>query len=266
MKKDIRPLPPIGDLTADRVKRIRELQDAMQTAGKYILIAAMKIGDELTAEKASRPHGTFLPWLRANIGYMGLQSERTAHDYMRLSAQRGEIERAMAAEPVESIRAALRLLGPSRALPANTAGGAASDPSADITSASSAATADIPPPGTPTNPRSRRAFAISHMPNDLRMDPDQLRAILEWYESDQLTAAYRAANGGDRAKPRKPIARVSAVVKPKAKRTLERTAKRYDMTQGELIEQLLAFADQVAAHVETKVKKPNRKGVGHGKR
>lgn len=266
MKKDIRPLLPIGDLTADRVERIRDLQNAMQTAGKYILIAAMKIGDELMAEKADRPHGTFLPWLRANIGSMGLQSERTAHDYMRLSARRGDIERLMDTEPVESIRAALRMLGPSRALPANTSDDAPPDPSADITSASSVVTADITSAGKPTNPRSRRAFAISNMPNELPIDPDQLRAILEWYESEQLTAAYRAANGGDRAKPRKPIARVSAVVKPKAKRALERTAKRYDMTQGELIEQLLAFADQVAAQIDTKATKSNKRGVGHGKR
>jgi hypothetical protein len=266
MKKDIRHKPHIGDLTADRIDRIRTMQEAIERAASGILMLAMEIGDELMAEKAARPHGTFLPWLRDNLGSMGLRSERTAHDYMRLSAQRGQIERTMAAEPVESIRGALRLLGPSRALTANTAGGAASDPSADKTSAFSAATADIPPPGKPTNPRSRRAFAIGHMPNELRMNPDQLRAVLEWYESDQLTAAYRAAHGGDRAKPRKPIARVSAVVKPKAKRTLERTAKRYDMTQGELIEQLLAFADQVAAHVDTKADKTNRKGGGHAKR
>lgn len=263
MIKDIRHKPHIGDLTADRIDRIRAMQEAMQAAGRAIVSLAMEIGDELMAEKAARPHGTFLPWLRDNIGSMGLKSERTAHDYMRLSAQRGEIERLMDAEPVESIRAALRLLGTSRALPGHAAGGTASDPSA---ATSAAATADNTSAGKPVNPRSRRAFAISHMPNELRIAPDQLRAILEWYESEQLTAAYRAANGGDKPKPRKPIARVSAVVKPKAKRALERTAKRYDMTQGELIEQLLAFADQVAAHVDTKADKTNKRGVGHAKR
>ena len=259
MQKDIRHKPHIGDLTADRIGRIRMMQEAMERAASGILMLAMEIGDELMAEKAARPHGTFLPWLRDNIESMGLQSQRTAQEYMRLSANRAQIESHMAAHPLASIREAFRTLG--RGADSPRAGIGAGD---DVEPMESEPIAAMP--AKAINPRSRRAFAISHMPNELRIAPDQLRAILEWYESEQLTAAYRAAHSGDRAKPRKPIARVSAVVKPKAKRALERTAKRYDMTQGELIEQLLAFADQVADQMESKATKSNRKGGDHGKR
>lgn len=261
MKNAIQNVPPIGDLSADRIERIARMQEAMQRAASGILMLAMEIGDELTAEKASRPHGAFLPWLRANIESMGLQSQRTAQEYMRLSANRAEIETHIRAHPFASIREAFRVLG--RGADSGRAEIGAGDDAGTVAQESEPMAAI---PAKAINPRSRRAFAISHMPNELRIPPDQLRAILEWYESEQLTAAYRAANGGDRAKPRKPIARVSAVVKPKAKRALERTAKRYDMTQGELIEQLLAFADQVAAQIDTKATKSNRKGGDHGKR
>jgi hypothetical protein len=107
-------------------------------------------------------------------------------------------------------------------------------------------------PTQPINPRSRRAFAITHAPANLRITPEQLRAVLDWYESQELIAAFRESQGTPKQKPRRKVARLSAVVKPKAKKELERVAKRHDMTQGELIEQLLTFADRV--------KTMNRKG------
>jgi hypothetical protein len=102
------------------------------------------------------------------------------------------------------------------------------------------------------NETARRAFAITHAPANLRITPEQLRAVLDWYESQELIAAFRESQGTPKQKPRRKVARLSAVVKPKAKKDLERAAKRHDMTQGELIEQLLTFADRV--------KTMNRKG------
>ena len=221
---------------ADRIERIRQMQEAITKAQIGIVMLAMAIGDELNAEKESRPHGTFLPWLESNMAQMGIRSARTANEYMRLSKHRSDVELVLEQNADASLREAFRALGRT------------STPSADenATTATDGGKELNPEPLPPINPRSRRAFAINHVPADLRISPAQLRAILDWYESDDLMAAYRQANGtASKPKPRRKVARVSAVVKPKAKRDLERAAKRHDMTQGELIEQLLTFADRV---------------------
>lgn len=220
---------------ADRIERIRQMQEAITKAQIGIVMLAMAIGDELNAEKDSRPHGAFLPWLESSMAQMGIKSARTANDYMRLSKNRSDVELVLEQNADASLREAFRALGRT------------STPSADenATTATDGGKESKPEP-PPINPRSRRAFAINHVPDDLRISPAQLRAILDWYESDDLMAAYRQANGAaSKPKPRRKVARVSAVVKPKAKRDLERAAKRHDMTQGELIEQLLTFADRV---------------------
>ena len=220
---------------AERIERIRQMQEAITKAQIGIAMLAMAIGDELNAEKDSRPHGTFLPWLESSMAQMGIKSARTANEYMRLSKHRSDVELVLEQNADASLREAFRALGRT------------STPSADenATTATDGGK-ELKPEPPPINPRSRRAFAINHVPDDLRVTPERLRTILDWYESDDLMAAYRQANGtASKSKPRRKVARVSAVVKPKAKRDLERAAKRHDMTQGELIEQLLTFADRV---------------------
>ena len=225
---------------SDRVERIRQMQDAITKAQIGIVMLAMAIGDELIAEKASRPHGTFLPWLESNMAQMGIRSTRTANEYMRLATNRDDVQRVLDHNADASLREAFRALGRGSVEPENK----------NATTGTEDATDAIPT--QPINPRSRRAFAITHAPANLRITPEQLRAVLDWYESQELIAAFRESQGTPKQKPRRKVARLSAVVKPKAKKELERAAKRHDMTQGELIEQLLTFADRV--------KTMNRKG------
>jgi hypothetical protein len=222
-----------------RIERIATMAHAMDRAAVGIVMLAMSIGDELAAEKAGRQHGTFLPWLHENIERMGLKSTRNAQEYMNLAANRETVMRELQDNPaaLPSLRSAFRLLG---------RGSNAQNRIESGTSGKGAAASDNTPDEPPLNPRSRRAFALEHIPPELHIDPKQLRRVLDWYESERLATEYRAANGSSsKPKARKPKARVSAVVKPKAKRELERRAKRNDITQGELIEQLLTFADQV---------------------
>ncbi|MBU3721136.1 MAG: hypothetical protein FGM22_10335 [Burkholderiaceae bacterium] len=240
MENRLTKASPLAIETEDRIGRIRMMSDAIEKAAGGIIMVAMAIGDELHAEKAARPHGEFIPWLETNIDRMGLTSTRTAREYMKLATNREQIEQMPA---LTSLRAAFRVLGrgdDTKALAAPAGDADGPEPTEPITSAGTATTAP--------NPRSRRAFAIQHMPPDLRMTADQLARILAWYESDQLTNEYRAAHTvTTKAKPRKPVARVTATMKPKAKRELERHAKRNHMTHGELIERLMAFADQLQA-------------------
>lgn len=233
-----------GELSSDRVVRIGQMTTAMDRAGWGLVMLAMAIGDELMAEKAERPHGDFIPWLKSNMDRMGLKSVRNAQEYMALASNRTAIEQAHeSTASITSLRAAHRALGR----------GAADDDHDDGGDAIPEPTEPIP--AKPINPRSKRAFAIQRIPPELRITADQLRRVLDWYEGDQLGTEYRSAQGSKPAKPRKAKARVSAVVRPKAKRDLERIARRKDMTQGQLIETLLAFADQVE-----KQTKPNTKG------
>lgn len=233
-----------GELSTDRVVRIGQMTTAMDRAGWGLVRLAMAIGDELMAEKAERPHGDFIPWLKTNMDRMGLKSVRNAQEYMALASNREAIEQAHESTAgITSLRAAHRALGRGSADDADDASESIPEPTEAI-------------PSKPINPRSKRGFAIEHIPPDLRISAEQLRRILEWYEGDQLGAEYRQAQGTKPAKPRKPKARVSAVIRPKAKRDLERIARRNDMTQGELIESLLSFADQV----EKQTKPTNRKG------
>jgi hypothetical protein len=224
-----------------RIERIAEMSHAIDRAIGGIVMLAMKIGDELAAEKAARPHGEFLPWLESNIERMGLKSTRTAREYMNLAANREQIEQL---PEITSIRGVFRALGRGSDTPAKAA--EQESPMPELGDPITQPNDDSDDHAKPVNPRSRRAFALTHIPPELHINPKQLRRVLDWYESDQLATEYRAANGSSsKPKPRKPKARVSAVVKPKAKRELERRAKRNDITQGELIEQLLTFADQV---------------------
>jgi hypothetical protein len=252
-KTDIIPAHGKGGapMSTDRIVRIAQMADAMQRAAGGIVMLAMQIGDELSEQKASMPHGTFLPWLRECIGSLGIRSVRTAQEYMKLSANRAVIEQNM--DQIPSLNAAFGVLG------------------RKISAPSAPALPQASPPhlydhgkDRPVNPRSRRAFAMQHIPPDIRISPNQLARILEWYESDQLATEYRSANGSTASpKARKPKARVSAVVRPQAKRKLERAARLHDMTQGELIEQLLAFADQVKAGQRTDA---DRKGAARPNR
>lgn len=214
------------------------MQHAIDAANVGIVMVAMMIGDELLAEKAIRPHGTFLPWLESNISQMGLSSSSTAQEYMRLSRNREAIEQGMAGHANPSIRDAFRMIGRGThqaALP------------------SKQGTEDPPP----KKPRSKRAYAVAHPPADLKISRAQLEKVLDWYESEQLKAAFRQAYGADvTPKPRKATVRVTAAVKPRTKQRLEKAAKQHAMTQGQLIEQLLAFADQV----QTAGKKSNTGG------
>lgn len=233
-----------GQLSPDRVVRIGQMVTAMDRAGWGLVMLAMAIGDELMAEKAERPHGEFVPWLKSNMQTMGLRSVRTAQEYMALAENRPAIEQAhKATQGITSMRAAHRLIGR----------GGTDDGDQDQGDGVPEPTEPIS--AKPINPRSKRAFAMQHIPPELRITPEQLRKVLEWYEGDGLGTEYRSAIGTKDAKPRKPKARVSAVVRPKAKRDLERIAKRNDMTQGQLIETLLSFADQVE-----KQTKANKKG------
>lgn len=233
-----------GQLSHDRVVRIGQMITAMERAGWGLVMLAMAIGDELMAEKAEQPHGAFVPWLKTNMPRMGLRSVRTAQEYMALAERRPEIEQAHnATGSITSMRAAHRLIG---------RGGAGDDGDQGQADDVPEPTESIP--AKPINPRSKRAFAMQHIPPELRITADQLRSVLEWYEGDQLGAEYRSANGTKEAKPRKPKARVSAVVRPKAKRDLERIARRNDMTQGQLIETLLSFADQVERQTKANTK------------
>lgn len=221
----------IYDLPDDPVEAISLMAHAMNRASQGIVLLALEIGDVLRKEKASRPHGTFLPWLNENIERMGLGSTRTAREYMKLSENRPIIEQQTG---IDSLRSAFRILAQhgqaSRSLQKSSAKAAVH---------------------APVNPRSRRGFAIEHVPDGLGISKDRLKAILQWYESKELTDEFRAAIGSAKPKAKKPAARISAVVKPKAKRELERRAKRVDMTQGQLIEQLLQFADQVESHIKS---------------
>lgn len=221
----------IYDLPDDPVEAISLMAHAMNRASQGIVLLALEIGDVLRKEKASRPHGTFLPWLNENIERMGLGSTRTAREYMKLSENRPIIEQQTG---IDSLRSAFRIL--------------AQHGQASRSLQKSSAKAAAPPP---VNPRSRRGFAIEHVPDGLGISKDRLKAILQWYESKELTDEFRAAIGSAKPKAKKPAARISAVVKPKAKRELERRAKRVDMTQGQLIEQLLQFADQVESHIKS---------------
>lgn len=233
-----------GQLSTDRVVRIGQMITAMERAGWGLVMLAMAIGDELMAEKAERPHGEFVPWLKSNMQTMGLRSVRTAQEYMALAENRPAIEHAHAStQAITSMRAAHRLIGRGGADDADQGDGVP-EPTESI-------------PAKPINPRSKRAFAMQHIPPELRITPDQLRKVLEWYEGDGLGTEYRSAIGAKATKARKTTARVSAIVRPKAKRDLERIAKRNDMTQGQLIETLLSFADQVE-----KQSKANKKGGG----
>ena len=235
-----------GQLSPDRVVRIGQMVTAMDRAGWGLVMLAMAIGDELMAEKAERPHGEFVPWLKSNMQTMGLRSVRTAQEYMALAENRPAIEQAhQTTQGITSMRAAHRLIGR----------GGTDDGDQDQGYGGPEPTEPIS--AKPINPRSKRAFAMQHIPPELRITPEQLRKVLEWYEGDGLGTEYRSANGTKATKLGKPKARVSAVVRPKAKRDLERIAKRNDMTQGQLIETLLSFADQVE-----KQTKANKKGGG----
>lgn len=232
----------IGDLSVDRVERISQMAHAMERAAQGIVMLAMTIGDELLAEKASRPHGEFIPWLDSNIERMGLRSARTARDYMKLATNREQIEQQTG---ITSLRAAFKMLGRGESDPSDKA---APEPNEPIM----AAGVVIDPIDLNTiNQRSRRGFAVHHVPDALGIAPNHLHAILQWYESKELAAEFRAATGSVKPKAKKPAARISAVIKPKAKRELERRAKRAEMTQGQLIEQLLQFADQVESQIKS---------------
>jgi hypothetical protein len=231
MKKNLTKAPPVSlaSISDDRIGRIRAMSDAIDKAAAGIVMVAMAIGDELQAEKDARPHGQFMPWLESNINRMGLKSTRTAREYMQLATNREHVERLLEENPaMSSMRAVFRGLGrgnEAKALQAQDEGGP--EPTEPIPTAGEGAAA--------LNPRSRRAFAV-------------------------LTSDYRAAHGmTSKPKPRKPVARVTATMKPKAKRELERYAKRNHMTHGELIERLMAFADQLQAQAA------NSKGGGRRK-
>ncbi len=239
---------PIGDLSVDRVERISQMAHAMERAAQGIVMLAMTIGDELLAEKASRPHGEFLPWLESNIERMGLRSSRTARDYMKLATNREQIEQQTG---ITSLRAAFKMLGRGESNPSDASDRsdkAAPEPNEQITGAG---VVIDPIDLNSINQRSRRGFAVHHVPDTLGIAPEHLHAILQWYESKELAAEFRAATGSAKPKAKKPAARISAVIKPKAKRELERRAKRVDMTQGQLIESLLAFADQVESQIKS---------------
>jgi len=237
----------IGDLSVDRVERISQMAHAMERAAQGIVMLAMTIGDELLAEKASRSHGEFIPWLESNIERMGLRSARTARDYMKLATNREQIEQQTG---ITSLRAAFKMLGRGESDPSDKAAPEPNEPimAADVVKGNR----EIEPIDLNTiNQRSRRGFAVHHVPDTLGITPDHLHAILQWYESKELAAEFRAATGSAKPKAKKPAARISAVIKPKAKRELERRAKRAEMTQGQLIEQLLQFADQVESQIKS---------------
>jgi len=89
--------------------RIREAQQAVQTAGATALRHALEAGDALI-EAQSRVTTNWKKWLRDNC----FLSVRTAQLYQQLARHREEIEAAIAQAGELSLRAACRLITPPR--------------------------------------------------------------------------------------------------------------------------------------------------------
>jgi hypothetical protein len=89
--------------------RIREAQQAVQTAGATVLRHALEAGDDLI-EAQSRVSTNWKKWLRDNC----FLSVRTAQLYQQLARHREEIEAAIAQAGELSLRAACRLITPPR--------------------------------------------------------------------------------------------------------------------------------------------------------
>jgi hypothetical protein len=66
--------------------RIKRRHQAVRDAAKNIVQQAIAAGMALNDAKSKLAHGEWLPWVEQNCGF----SERTAHNYMLLAANRGK--------------------------------------------------------------------------------------------------------------------------------------------------------------------------------
>lgn len=81
-------------IAVNRVREIVQLHQEIGEALRTTLPKAIRIGKLLAEQKAELRHGEWLPWLKKNLPF----SERTAQDYLRFYARRGELKSAMVAD------------------------------------------------------------------------------------------------------------------------------------------------------------------------
>jgi hypothetical protein len=97
-------LPPESSLisTNDVTEEINRLHGEIVEFGRVTLEKAFRIGQLLTEQKQSLPHGQFGNWIASNLPF----SDRTARNYMRLHRERGRLK----TETASDLGSAYRLL------------------------------------------------------------------------------------------------------------------------------------------------------------
>jgi hypothetical protein len=73
---------------------INQLHQQIVAATRVTLQSAIRIGELLTQTRAALPHGHWLAWLEANIGF----AERTARNYIRVYREQDRIKSANVAD------------------------------------------------------------------------------------------------------------------------------------------------------------------------
>jgi len=87
-------LPASNTGLTDLANRIKTAHADVRNAAKNIIRRAIDAGVALIEAKARVPHGEFLQWVEENCGF----SERTAHNYMLIGANRDKLKSAIDAD------------------------------------------------------------------------------------------------------------------------------------------------------------------------